>query len=66
MKRKYYDRVDGKLYECVICDSCRTEDAGTFDCLRGQVPRSLPYWCIIGNENIEAMNFHESGNKICL
>lgn len=33
MKRKYYDRVDGKLYEYVICDSCRTEDAGTFDCL---------------------------------
>ena len=66
MKQKYYDRADGKLYKCVFCDSCRTEDAGTFDCLRGQVPRSLPYWCIIVNENIEEMNVDESGNKICL
>ena len=66
MKRKYYDRVDGKLYEYVICDSCRTEDAGTFDCLRGQVPESLPYWCLIVNENIEEMSVDESRNKLCL
>lgn len=66
MKQKYYGRADGKLYECVFRDSCRTENAGTFDCLRGQVPRSLPYWCIIVNENIEEMNVDESGNKICL
>lgn len=66
MKRKYYDRVDGKLYEFIICDSCRTEDAGTFECLCGQVPESLPYWCIIVNENIEEINVDESGNKICL
>ena len=66
MKRKYYGRADGKLYECVICDSRKTEDAETFDCLCGQVPESLPYWCLITNEKIEGMNVDESGNKICL
>lgn len=34
MKQKYYGRADGKLYECVFRDSCRTKNAGTFDCLR--------------------------------
>lgn len=66
MKQKCYGRADGKLYECVICDSCRTEDAETFDCLRGQVPESLPYWCIIVNKEIKEMNVDESRNKVCL
>lgn len=66
MKRKYYTIVDGKLCECVFCNSCRTEEAGTFDCLCGQVPESLPYWCLILNEDIDEMSVHESGNEICL
>lgn len=66
MKRKYYGVVDGKLYDFIICDSCRTEDAGTFECLQGQVPKSLPYWCLMVNGNIEEKGVHENRNKICL
>ena len=62
MKRKYYGCADGKLYECMICDSCRTEDVGTFDCLRSSVPRLSPYWCIMVDKSTEEMNVDESRN----